>query len=70
MEGWLACLAELGVPEDNLTWAKAAPTPKFPKPPTPYSPIILRGFDEEEYVNRTEEDETADDVVAHSDEVA
>ena len=70
MEGWLACLAELGVPEDNPTWAKAAPTPEFPEPSTPYSLIVLPDFEEEEYVNRPEEDEVVDDVVAPSDEAA
>ena len=50
LEGWLACLAELGVPEDNPAWTNAALAPVFPEPPVPYSPMILPGFDEE-YVN-------------------
>ena len=70
MEEWLACLSELEVPEDNLAWAKAAPTPEFPEPSTPYSLIVLPDFEEEEYVNRPEEDEVVDDVVAPSDEAA
>ncbi|GFY81580.1 hypothetical protein Acr_01g0013890 [Actinidia rufa] len=57
MEVWLACLAELDIPEDNPAWAKAAPTVEFPKPPEPYSPLILLSLNEEEYLNQpTEED--------------
>ena len=71
MEGWLACLTELGVPEDNPTWAKAAPGPEFLVPPTSYSPIVLPSFNEEEYINRSEEEEEAtDDVVSLSNKVA
>ncbi|GFZ14832.1 hypothetical protein Acr_24g0010220 [Actinidia rufa] len=46
--GWLACLAELGIPEDNPTWAKAAPAAELPESPEPYSPLILPGFNEED----------------------
>ena len=70
LKGWLACLAELGVPEDNPAWAKATPASEFLEPPAPYLPIILSAFDEEEYVNRPKEDETADDVVALSNKAA
>ena len=69
-EGWLACLAELRVLEDNPAWAKTAPAPEFLKPLAPYSPIILPGFDEEEYVNRPKEDEVVDEVVDPSNEAA
>ena len=62
MEGWLACLTELGISEDNLAWAKVA---LVPEPPVPYSPMILSSFDKEEYMNWPEEDEdVADAVVA------
>ena len=46
MEGWLACLTELSIPEDNPTWAKVAPTPELPEPPAPYLLMILPSFDE------------------------
>ena len=36
----------------------------------PYSPIVLPGFDEEEYVNRPEKDEATDNVMAPFDEAA
>ena len=36
----------------------------------PYSPIVLPGFDDEEYVNRSKEDKSANDVVVPSNEVA
>ena len=41
MEGWLACLTKLGIPEDNPALAKATSVPELPEPPTPYSPMIL-----------------------------
>ncbi|GFZ18947.1 hypothetical protein Acr_27g0006860 [Actinidia rufa] len=54
-----SCLKELGVPEDSPTWAKAAPAPEFPPSPVPYSPMIMPGFNEEEYQKRPDEDEDA-----------
>ncbi|GFS40390.1 hypothetical protein Acr_00g0068260 [Actinidia rufa] len=69
--GVLACLSKLNIPEDNPTWAKVAPVPKFLESPMPYSPMILPDFDEEEYVNRPEEEEDVpDSVVALGDEAA
>ncbi|GFZ15729.1 hypothetical protein Acr_25g0001380 [Actinidia rufa] len=73
LQGWLACLAELGVPEDNPTWTKAAPALGFPEPPASYSPMVQLGFDEEKYVNRLDEDvpePILTHVVALVDEVA
>ncbi|GFS46133.1 hypothetical protein Acr_00g0100310 [Actinidia rufa] len=58
-EGWLSCLKKLGVPEDNLAWTRATPVPEFPESLVPYSPMILPGFDEEEFLNRPKEDEVA-----------
>ena len=49
-------MAELGIPENNPAWTKAAPASEFQEFPTPYSSMILPGFDEE-YVNRPNEDE-------------
>ena len=70
MNGWLACLKELGILEDNPAWTKAAPTPEYPEPSTPYSPMIFLDFDEEEYVNRPEDEEDVLGlVVALSNEV-
>ena len=40
MEGWLACLTELGIPKDNPAWAKATLATKLPESPEPYSPMI------------------------------
>ncbi|GFS32684.1 hypothetical protein Acr_00g0024020 [Actinidia rufa] len=57
LEGWRPCLAELSILEDNLAWNKAALAPKFLESLTPYSPMILPGFDEDEYMNRPDEDE-------------
>ena len=63
MEGWLACLVELSMGQ--------GPAPEFPESPVPYLPMILSGFDEEEYVTRPEEDEGAiDAIVAPSNKVA
>ena len=65
-------MKELGIPEHNPAWAKATPAlaPEYPEPLAPYLPMILPGFDEDEYVNRPKEDEATDDVVAFSDEAA
>ncbi|GFS37393.1 hypothetical protein Acr_00g0051720 [Actinidia rufa] len=71
LEGWLACLSELGVPEDNPVWSKAAPAPEFLESSTPYSPMVLLDFDKEEYANQPEENEgVADPVVSPSDKAA
>ena len=51
MEGWLACLSELGILEDNPTWAKAALEAELPESPEPYSPLILPDFNKKEYMN-------------------
>ena len=56
MEGWLACLIELRIPEENLALAKIASAPKLLEPPVPYSPMILLDFDEEGYMNWPKED--------------
>ena len=37
-------------------WTKVAPALEFPEPPMPYLPMILLGFDEEEYVNKMDKD--------------
>ena len=61
----------LDILEDNPAWAKVAPSPECPGSPVPYSPIIMPGFDEEEYVNRLEENEdAADAIVVSSNEAA
>ncbi|GFZ19774.1 hypothetical protein Acr_28g0004790 [Actinidia rufa] len=46
MEGWLAYLSELGIPEDNPAWAKAALEAELHKSLEPYSPQILPNFNE------------------------
>ena len=71
MEGWLACLTKLGIPEDNLAWAKATPAPELSEPLAPYSPVILPDFDEEEYMKRSKKDkDVADAVVPPVNEIA
>ena len=43
---------------NHLAWAPAKPPMDFPDPLESYSPILIPGFDEDEYVNRpTKEDE-------------
>ncbi|GFZ19738.1 pyruvate kinase family protein [Actinidia rufa] len=56
-EGWLACLKELGIPSDHPAWNAAAPPIEPSNPPAVYSPLILSGFNEEEYVNQAAVDE-------------
>ena len=56
-EGWRACLRELGTPSDHPAWTAAAPPVKLPNPPAVYSPIILPGFNEEEYANQLAKEE-------------
>ena len=63
LEGWLSYLKELGVPEDNLAWTRAAPIPEFPESPAPYSPLILPGLNKEEFLIRPEEDEVVPEPV-------
>ncbi|GFY82888.1 hypothetical protein Acr_02g0011280 [Actinidia rufa] len=57
MKRWLACLAELGIPADNLAWSNPALGIELPKSPEPYSPMILPGFNEEEFMNRPNEED-------------
>ena len=45
------------MPEDSPTWAMVAPALDFLESPTPYSPLILPGFDE--FMNRPDENEDA-----------
>ena len=71
MDGWLACLTELSIPEDNPTWAKVAPTPELPEPLEPYSSMILSGFNKEEYMNhRSEDEDAANAIVAPGNELS
>ena len=63
MEGCLACLTKVGIPEDNPTWAKVALAPELPELAVPYSPMILPSFDEEKYMNQSEEDKDAVNAV-------
>ena len=63
MDGWISCLKELGIPEDNPAWTKATPAFVYPEPLAPYSLMILPDFDEKEYVNRLEDDEDVPGIV-------
>ncbi|GFS30025.1 hypothetical protein Acr_00g0009740 [Actinidia rufa] len=58
---------KLGIHEDNPAWAKAAPEAELPESPESYSPMILPGFNEEEYMNQPAEE---GGEVALADEVA
>ncbi|GFY91157.1 hypothetical protein Acr_07g0013530 [Actinidia rufa] len=53
LEWWTTCLDDLGIPEDNLAWAKAVSTLEYPESPTPHSPLILPIFDKLKYMNRS-----------------
>ncbi|GFS37313.1 hypothetical protein Acr_00g0051320 [Actinidia rufa] len=56
-EGWLACLKELGTPSDHLAWNAVNPLIEPLDLPIVYSPLILSGFNEEEYMNQPVDDE-------------
>ncbi|GFZ06555.1 hypothetical protein Acr_18g0007250 [Actinidia rufa] len=62
-EGWLTCLREIGTPSDHPTWTTLVPPLELPNPPAVYSPILLPGFNEEEYANFQPEGEEGDNVV-------
>ncbi|GFS32724.1 class I glutamine amidotransferase-like superfamily protein [Actinidia rufa] len=49
--------------EQGTITTKVAPAPKFPESPPPYSPMILLGFDKEEYMNRPGEDENVPGLI-------
>ena len=50
-------MAEFGITEDNMAWAKAALEAELPGSPEPYSPMNLPGFNEKKYMNQpTKED--------------
>ncbi|PSR87997.1 Myb family transcription factor EFM like [Actinidia chinensis var. chinensis] len=49
-EGLFACLKELGIPADHPTWSKVAPEVEQLDPTTPYSSLVLPGFDKEKYL--------------------
>ena len=51
-EGLLACLKELSIPTDHPAWATAAPELALSDFLKDYLPIILLGFNEEEYMNQ------------------
>ncbi|GFS42078.1 hypothetical protein Acr_00g0077960 [Actinidia rufa] len=51
-EGWLAYLKELGTPAEHPGWIVAALEPELMHLPKGYSPLILPGFKEEEYMNQ------------------
>ncbi|GFS33928.1 hypothetical protein Acr_00g0031310 [Actinidia rufa] len=56
-ESWLAYLKEFGILADLFAWNAEAPEVVIPNPHEPYSPMILPGFNEEEYANQPEEEE-------------
>ncbi|GFY84010.1 hypothetical protein Acr_03g0007840 [Actinidia rufa] len=67
MEGWLACLTDLGIPEDNPTWSKAVLAVELLESSEPCFPMILPSFNEEDYMNQPAKE---DGVEAPENEVA
>ncbi|GFS30002.1 hypothetical protein Acr_00g0009640 [Actinidia rufa] len=61
---------KLDILEDNPAWAKAAPEVELPESPESYSPMILPGFNEEEYMNQPAEEAPADEATEHTGEAA
>ncbi|GFZ16783.1 hypothetical protein Acr_26g0000530 [Actinidia rufa] len=60
----LVChLKELGTLTDYPTWTSAAPSVELSDIPTVYSPFILLGFNEEEYMNQLAEEENVSIVI-------
>ena len=69
-KGWLACLKELGTPSDHPAWTVVAPSVELLDPPVVYSPLVLLGFNEEEYMNQpAEEDDDANVGAAQGNEI-
>ncbi|GFY96866.1 hypothetical protein Acr_11g0011720 [Actinidia rufa] len=46
----------LGIPANHPTWSKAAPEVELSDSPEAYSPLVLLGFDEEEYLKNPTND--------------
>ncbi|GFS29533.1 hypothetical protein Acr_00g0007130 [Actinidia rufa] len=65
-EGWLACLKELKIPLDHPAWSSFAPPIQLPASPERYSPIILPGFNEEEYAILLADEGNVNTVVAEA----
>ena len=56
-EGWLTCLNELCTATKHQAWTIPAPEAKLLDLPEAYSPLILLGFNEEQYINQSTEEE-------------
>ena len=56
-EGWLAYLKELEIPLNHLAWNAKTPPIEPSGPPVIYSPLILLGFNEKEYMNQPANEE-------------
>ena len=70
LKGLLACLKEPGTSLDHPTWTTTAPPVELPDSLAIYSPIILSGFNEEEYANQpVEEEDGADSIVTPHNEL-
>ncbi|GFZ05321.1 hypothetical protein Acr_17g0008930 [Actinidia rufa] len=63
LEGWLSCLKELGVPKDNLTWARLPLLPISLSLTHLILDCFLSNFVEEEFLNRPDEDKGALELV-------
>ncbi|GFY85859.1 hypothetical protein Acr_04g0005970 [Actinidia rufa] len=60
LNGWLACLGELGMSADHPAWSATKPLVAYSDLPESYLPILLPGFDEDEYANRSVKDDESD----------
>ena len=56
-EGWLGCLKEFGIPVKHPTWTMAVLRVELPNFLEAYSPLILSGFNEKEYMNQSAEED-------------
>ena len=50
-DSWLVSLKEFDTPTEHLAWTIVAPEVVLHDVPEAYSPFILLGFNEEEYMN-------------------
>ena len=60
-ESWIACLTELDIFSNHPTWAKVTPKVELPNFLDLYLPLILPGFNNEEYMNQPAKE---DEVIA------
>ena len=57
-------------PSDHPTWGAPAPPIELPSPPAAYPPILLFGFNKEEYATLPAKGEDGNAIVAQGNELA